>query len=426
MTQEGLVNLYADGRPVPWLAKDWWYINDGLGLQLKLQPHASFHDGTAVTAELLREALVAQLPESLGRAYEDIADIKAVAPDELLFVLKRRSRLLLEALNSPIHAPNSNAGTGPFYDGGHRGNAIDLLAYEKYYGGPPAIDRIAIEPYKSVRSAWADMLRGQLDMVYELPLDAFDLTRTASGTKVFTFQRPYSYVVILNVKKAALRDASVRRALNDSMNRDELVSKILEGHARAADGPIWPKHWVEPGRMAHFRYQPNTSASLQKLTFTCLYSDPAFERIAVFIKQQLQAVGVDVQIVPMPYGTAEARVKAGDFDAWLADVGMGPSFFRQNLFWHSGSPLNWGQYSSPKVDAALDAINAARDDDEYRAGAAAFQRAMIEDPPAIFLAWSERARAVSTRFDVHEETGRDILSTLRLWRPSGVANMTHN
>ena len=49
----------------------------------------------------------------------------------------------------------------------------------------------------------------------------------------------------------------------------------------------------------------------------------------------------------------------------------------------------------------------------YRAGVAAFQRAIVDDPPAIFLAWSERARAVSTRFDVPVEPGRDILSTLR-------------
>ena len=36
---------------------------------------------------------------------------------------------------------------------------------------------------------------------------------------------------------------------------------------------------------------------------------------------------------------------------------------------------------------------------------AAFQRAIVDDPPAIFLAWSERARAVSTRFDVPARAG---------------------
>jgi len=69
-------------------------------------------------------------------------------------------------------------------------------------------------------------------------------------------------------------------------------------------------------------------------------------------------------------------------------------------------------------DAALDRVRHAANDDEYRAGVAAFQRAMIDDPPAIFLAWSQRARAVSSRFEVPVEPGRDVLGTLRLWRPA--------
>ena len=137
ITQEGLVNLNANGRPVPWLATSWAYADDGLALRLKLQPGASFHDGTAATADVLREALLKQLPMTLGPAYDDIADIKAVAPDELLFVLKRRSTLLLEGLNGLIHAPNSDAGTGPFYIASRRGNSVDLVAYERVLWWPP-------------------------------------------------------------------------------------------------------------------------------------------------------------------------------------------------------------------------------------------------------------------------------------------------
>jgi hypothetical protein len=46
------------------------------------------------------------------------------------------------------------------------------------------------------------------------------------------------------------------------------------------------------------------------------------------------------------------------------------------------------------------------------------QEVAVEDPPAVFLAWGQRARAVSRRFEVHVEPGRDILTTLRLWRPT--------
>ena len=67
---------------------------------------------------------------------------------------------------------------------------------------------------------------------------------------------------------------------------------------------------------------------------------------------------------------------------------------------------------------ALDAIRNARSDEDYRDAAASFQRVAINDPPAIFLAWGERARVVSSRFRVPAEPGRDVLATLRLWRPA--------
>jgi hypothetical protein len=43
---------------------------------------------------------------------------------------------------------------------------------------------------------------------------------------------------------------------------------------------------------------------------------------------------------------------------------------------------------------------------------------MVNDPPAIFLAWRDRARAVSSRFHVVAEPGADVLFTLREWRPA--------
>jgi hypothetical protein len=87
--------------------------------------------------------------------------------------------------------------------------------------------------------------------------------------------------------------------------------------------------------------------------------------------------------------------------------------------WHSGGVAG---ANSPAIDAALDRIRYAASDREYLDGVAAFQQAAVDDPPALFLSWIERARAVSKRFDVPAaEPGRDIMSNLRLWKPSAAA-----
>ena len=48
---------------------------------------------------------------------------------------------------------------------------------------------------------------------------------------------------------------------------------------------------------------------------------------------------------------------------------------------------------------------------------------MVNDPPAIFLAWRERARAVSSRFHVVADPGADVLFTLHEWRPASDARV---
>ena len=133
------------------------------------------------------------------------------------------------------------------------------------------------------------------------------------------------------------------------------------------------------------------------------------------MQKQLYAIGVDMQLEEVTLDVGRVRISKGDFDAVLIDAQMAPTLLQPYRFWRSGSP--WGGYNNAQVNAAFDAIREADGDDAYRAGVSALQQAIFNDPPAIFLAWTERARAVSTRFDVPVEPGRDILGTLRLWRP---------
>jgi peptide/nickel transport system substrate-binding protein len=429
LTEEGLVSVNSHGRLTPWLAESWTSSDDGLRWTFRLRSGVTFHDGTPVNAEGVKTLLLRELPEALGPAFQNIKSIDAPSPTELMIELKRRSMFLPEALglNMPIHAPDSNAGTGPFYVSQQEGNSAELRANEHYYQGRPSIDRVVIKPYTSVRSAWADLLRGQLDMVYEVGIDAFDSVAPATGTKIFTFKRPYAFVIVLNLRTPALQKPEFRRALNTAINRDRLVAEALAGHGRPANGPVWPDHWTYDQRFPTFKYEPETvAANGHRPTFTCLYSEPSYEKVVLFVQRELQAVGIDMRVELTSVEDGFARASAGNFDAWLADLNLAPSFFRQSLFWGSQSPYNWGHYESAKVTAALDQMDQARNDGEYKDGAEAFQRAIIDDPPAIFLAWSDRLRAVSTRFDAREEPGRDIINTLRLWRPVGAADRSTN
>lgn len=302
-----------------------------------------------------------------------------------------------------------------------------MLASTRYYGTKPFIERILVKSYSSVRAAWADLLRGNLDMLYEVGVDAIDSLEPSTATKVFTFPRPYTFMLVLNVRRPALKEPAFRRILNRAIDREQIVREVLGGRGSPADGPVSTQHWAFDAEAPRFHFGGEGLPDFKRQKrFSVVYADPSLERLALMIQRQLQAVGIEVTLESGPLDQVLARVQAGDFDAMLADAVHGPTMVRPALWWHSRGPLNWGHYSNHAVDAAFDAINRAPDDAAYKAGVGAFQRAIVDDPPAIFLAWSERARAVSTRFEVPVEPGRDILSTLRLWRPIGAPALAKN
>jgi len=423
LSREGLVRLSEDGRPQPALAESWSVAPNGLSLAIRLRSNARFHDGSAVDAHTVSSILRSTLPASMGSAFEDINGITAASATEITISLRRPSPLLIEALESQIRKPDGSA-TGPF-------KAIapdkpELVANDAYYLGRPSIDRIVIQSYPSIRAAWAEMLRNSTDMLYEVGSDALDSLTGATDISLFTFVRHYQQLLIFNPRLPAFREPAVRRALNSAINRDEIITDGLNGHGVPSFGPIWPEYWAFPANHSTFRFDPREAAITlrpRNIKFVCLVA-PRFERVALALRRQLGAVGVQMELREISLETLDQDLLAGNFDAVLTEFISGPSFFRVYAVWHSRGLLR-GSVGNDHVNAALDLVRHATSDNEYRAAIAGFQEAVKDDPPAVFLAWSQRARAVNRRFDVVAEPGRDILTTLRLWRPV-VGDLTVN
>ena len=395
---EGLVRIDRDGRPSPWLAERWVVAPDGMTLRLTLRPGATFHNGQPATAQAVRDIVVRDLPGYVGPVFDDVREIQAPTPDELEILLRRRSSFLLQGLDLQLQQRGeSPVGTGPFLVTSRAPREVEMQASPNYYGGKPSIERLVFRSYDSVRSSWADMLRGRVDMLYEVGIDAVDSLSASTQAKVFAFQRPYAFLVFLNTNDPRLKDKGVRRALNAAIDRNALVTETLNGHGTPADGPVWPHHWAYRQELPRFHFQPHRVIRGNGATrLRCLIlSDQSHERVGLAIQRQLRSVGIELEFEQLTPEQFVARFEAGDFAAALVDARMGPSILQQYLFWHSKGPNNRGHFNSRDVDSAFDLIREAPDDVAYEAGVAALQRAIVDDPPAIFLTWGQRLRAVS-------------------------------
>ena len=322
-----------------------------------------FHDGSSLTAEIVANALKATLPSTMGPAFSDVESVSAAGDQQIVIRLRQPSPFLLDALEVPVPKPGTTlVGTGPFMVDNPQ-SPTEMRANDNYYLGRPSIARIVVANYPSVRAAWAEMLRGQLDMLYEVGADALDSLEASSQISTFTFVRRYQYAVVLNRQSDALRSKSVRRALNMAIDRDGLVRDALNKHGIVSSGPVWPHNYGFRSDLPQFTYDTKQASLLlgaeghgaKKLRFTCLVRpDAPSERIALVLKKQLQSVGVEMSIEEIPSDKPLlSQVRGGKFEAALLEVISGPTLLRPYQLWHSNGFLN---VNSASVDAALDEV----------------------------------------------------------------------
>jgi peptide/nickel transport system substrate-binding protein len=354
--------------------------------------------------------------------------------------LSQPSAFLPEDLEIPLAFSGAGIGTGPFRIVRNDPEAVTLERFEGYREGEPSIRSVAIRPFQTLRTTWTSLLRGDVDMATDVPAEAVEFVSN-DAVKVISFERRYQYLIAFNLAKPPFSSATVRRALNAAIDRQSLIKSVLQGHGTPSSGPLWPKYWAYDAALPSFSYDPALAISLldnaglklrsssseggarrSRLHFTCLI--PAnftiMERVALNVQKQLYNVGVDVDFESVPAQEQDARIRDGRFEAVLVDMISGPTPGRAYIFWRSARQfkgLNVFGYEDKQAERLFDVLRTSTNDAAVRPSTRELQRVFVEDPPALFLAWNERARAVRRDFEVPNEGGRDPLLSLWRWKP---------
>jgi ABC-type transport system substrate-binding protein len=449
---EGLSYLARDGQPQPRLAESWAESLDGLTWTIKIRKNAFFHDGSRVDASAVRASLERSLANGEGNlrpGLSDIVAVEATADDTILIRLRSRSTFLLDDLTVSIVkvSGGSQFGTGPFVTRATSTSQVVMSAVTNYHRGKPAIDQIVWKAYPAVRTAWAAMMRGEIDFLYEVSPDTLEFIQSESSVQVFPFLRNYVHGVFFNSSRPIFKDTQVRRALNHAVDRMTLIDQVFRGKGVPANGPAWPLHWAYDAFLPPYTFDPSKAAALLdsanlpktplrtepgkvpgRVQFVCLLPEnfEMWERMALMVQRDLSRIGVDMQIESVSFADFNKRVGERDFDAVMVEMIAGNSISRPYLFWHSQSKLNTWGYQNPHLDRALDEIRRASSESEYRSAFRRFQVQIFDDAPAIFLALGNVTRAVNRRFQVVAPPDTDILPTIADWRPAeDAARMTN-
>jgi len=331
LSVESLARLTEDGRVEPQLAEKWTLADGGRSLRVTLKSGVKFHDGTPVTSQTVAAILPDALRATLGPVMDDIDHVTAAENNSIEIGFRRPSPLLLELLEVQIKKPGSAVlATGPFRV--VPGSTTALQANPDYPLGRPHIDEIRLETFPSVRTAWAELLRNNIDMLYEVGSDALDSLESSTSVAVFRFTRRYQYTIAFNAAAPALRSSAVRRALNLAVDRVQLVQKALAQHGVPSSGPLWPKYWALESSAPPFEYDPQHAVKLlngKPTRFTCLIpSDATYELIALELKRQLAMVNVDMEVRSVTQDEMFDAQKNRKYEAVLVEAVSGPTLFR--------------------------------------------------------------------------------------------------
>jgi len=433
---ERLTTSDDEGRTKPRLLESWSVAGDGLTWTLRVRPDVKFQDGTLLTAVDVKQTIDAAVnsPTALGSSVclADVASVAATGGHEVVVALRRRCSYLLDDIDRAVSRTSADGktriGTGAFTVVSSSPDALVFEANRHYHDGVPAIDRVIVRPFDALRTAWADMMRGEVDFLWEVGPDTAEFLADRPTVEARTFLSFYVYAMTLNAAKPPFSAGAARRGVSLAIDRVAIVQQALRGRGVAADGPIWPRSWARDSRASGALHDPAAAEALLRgrpqgpVAFTCLVPEnfSILERVALLVQQQLAEVGVRMQLESLPPDEFNRRIVSGRFDAAILSILGGPSAAGFYRFWHSAGDARrwnfWG-YRNALVDQALDAARDAASEAEFSGAMQRFEAAVRDDPPAVFLAWNQTVQAVSRRFVVPaDQEGRDAIYVLHRWQ----------
>ncbi len=385
----------------PRIATDWSVSENGLEYTFSLRDDATFHDGSALTADDVKFTLD-RLQNAAGKVLNDMGPyesaevldattIKLSLSEPFGPFISALSRIYI--LNQELVEPNMGddngrqwlavnaAGSGPYMVKSYKPTeAVSLVAYEDYWGGwdgnhvAEVVFRYVSEPSTQL----ALLKNGEAHIAPDLTVedklalmgeDGFVVDIGAAATPL--------YFQFNTASDGPTGNKEFRKMLSMAFDRQLHQEQVLMGFGTMPDGPL-PSNWV--GHQTGTEIGFDLEAAKQLVdengwagTELLVRYLPAIQEEKSAVEQfqsNLAQIGIALIAEGMTWPAQAATVQ--DL-ATTSDINMiynFPSFpdahailntsFNGALTGYNGG-YNWAQYSNPEVDALLNAAATSSD-----------------------------------------------------------------
>jgi len=410
---------------------------DPLVWEVKLNPAARFHDGAPVTVEdvaftIGRAGDVPNSPSSFRYATRPIAAVEAVdattlrirthqptplLPNFLALVMIVSKKHAEAATTSDYNAGRAMVGTGPFrHVSWQPGSPVVMERNPAFHGPAPAFARVEFRPIVNAGARVAALQAGDVDMIEIVPPDHFSRFR-ADAARYAVAESPSNRLIFLTLdsdredsphirgKDGArianpLRDPRVRRALSLAINREALVSRIMQGQALAA-GDLGPPGYF--GTSPDMTPPPFDLDQARRLLaeagwaqgFAAQLNGPNDrfvndEQVVQGIAQMWTRLGLTINVETRTRAVWLSEAAQLRYSINLAGFSPNPELLgmleTQIHSWNTNLGLgtaNRGRFSNPGIDAIIQRARTTIDDEQRRALTQQATRMALVDQTAL-------------------------------------------
>jgi peptide/nickel transport system substrate-binding protein len=377
----------------PELAASWKVENGGKSIVFHLRQDISFSDGTPFTAAdvvyTMRTLLDPALHSATGDTFQaeggalkfaqrGAYEVAVIFPAPVAGVARLFDQVAILSRSSPL---KERAVLGAFRIAEYKPGSFILLArnpnYWKTDGGKrlPYLDAVRLEIQQNRELELLRFRRGQVHLISSLSPDQFQQLAAEDGfavkdagptleTEMLWFNMNPS-APIEAYRKNWFSSRNFRLAVSHAIRRDDLCRVVYHGHAQPGIGPFSPanRFWFNQGLKPHtfdleqarrllasdgFRPDGQTLRDREghAVEFSVITNagNPARERIAAMMQQDLAAIGIRLNIVTLDYPSLIERIsKSSQYESCLLgsiNVDLDPNG-QLNLWLSSSANHQW-------------------------------------------------------------------------------------
>jgi peptide/nickel transport system substrate-binding protein len=296
------------------------------------------------------------------------------------------------------------------------------VANENFWEGRPYLDSLVVRQYGNDQTAYQALKSGEVDFYTPPAASVKEAEGLSNLTVVKWYNVPGQWQFLgYNLRRPALKDPLVRRAINYAIDRQGIIDAVAYGlgkpiySAFTQDDPIYnpnvEKYAFDPKKSADLFKQAGYTLQNKKLVkdgqplkFKLLFgpgTSKVREGIATVTQQQLADLGADVEIVALEFQAYLQTISSEPFDYDLYIAGWSATidpYYSYQIWSEKSIPdLNAGAYVNKEVDQLFQQSVTEFDQVKRKAIFFKIQDLITNDAPYAFIYNNQSYTALNKR-----------------------------